>query len=123
VTAGGLILGTNFILMLSSDTALIYGAAALFALGNGIMWPSILSLLSKAAGSDFQGAVQGIAGSLGGVASIIGLIVGGLLYERVGGLTFAVSAGLIYVSALLSLGLLGAQTKGSFLSPSHEDQG
>ena len=106
VTGGSLLLGTNFLLMLSRDTLMIYAAAALFALGNGIMWPSVLSLLSKVAGERYQGAVQGFAGSFGGLASVIGLVLGGLLYQQVGALTFAVSAGLIYLAALLSLPLL-----------------
>ena len=106
VTGGSLLLGTNFLLLLSRDTLMIYAAAALFALGNGIMWPSVLSLLSKVAGERYQGAVQGFAGSFGGLASVIGLVLGGLLYQQVGALTFAVSAGLIYLAALLSLPLL-----------------
>ncbi len=106
VTGGSLLLGTNFLLMLSRDTLTIYAAAALFALGNGMMWPSVLSLLSKVAGERYQGAVQGFAGSFGGLASVIGLVLGGLLYQQTGELTFAVSAGLIYLGALLSLPLL-----------------
>ena len=106
VTGGSLLLGTNFLLMLSRDTLTIYAAAALFALGNGMMWPSVLSLLSKFAGERYQGAVQGFAGSVGGLASVIGLVLGGLLYQQTGELTFAVSAGLIYLGALLSLPLL-----------------
>ena len=106
VLGGGLLLGTSFLLMLSRETLTIYAAAALFALGNGIMWPSVLSLLSKVAGERYQGAVQGIAGSLGGLASVIGLVLGGLLYQQIVGLTFIVSAVLIYLSALLSLPLL-----------------
>ena len=41
------------------------------------MWPSVLATLSKAAGEKFQGAVQGFASSFGGVASIVGLTLGG----------------------------------------------
>jgi len=41
--------------------------------GNGLMWPPFMSILSKRAGTVFQGTVQGIAGSFGGLASIIGL--------------------------------------------------
>ncbi len=108
ITAGNLILGTNFVLMLSRQTRWIYLAAVLFALGNGIMWPSLVSLLSKAAGDRYQGAVQGFAGSVGGLASVLGLIVGGLLYQQVGGMTFAVSAGLIYFAAVLATFLLRA---------------
>ena len=106
VICGSLVLGTNFLLMMSRDTLTIYVAAALFALGNGTMWPSLLSLLSKAAGERYQGAVQGFAGSVGGLASVIGLVLGGLLYQQTGELTFAVSAGLIYLGGLLALPLL-----------------
>ena len=50
VIIGSIILGTNFILFVSNETFLIYVAAILFAVGNGLMWPSFLSILSKRAG-------------------------------------------------------------------------
>jgi MFS transporter, DHA1 family, tetracycline resistance protein len=37
VIIGNLILGTNFILLISNDIKLIYGAAILFAFGNSLM--------------------------------------------------------------------------------------
>ncbi|MFL6395409.1 MAG: MFS transporter [Nitrososphaeraceae archaeon] len=88
VVIGGLILGTNFILFVSNDIALIYGAAILFAVGNGLMWPSIVSILSKHAGTIHQGAVQGIASSCASLASIIGLTAGGLLHNLLGNTLF-----------------------------------
>jgi MFS family permease len=105
--AGGVILSGNFALLLSGSTAVIYLAAVLFALGNGIMWPSVQSLLSKLAGERDQGAVQGIAGSVGGLASIVGLIAGGLLFEAAGAVTFLYSAGLILASCVVAWPLLG----------------
>jgi len=54
-----------------------------------------MSILSRRAGSKLQGAVQGLAGSFGGLASIFGLIFGGLLYNSIGGATFLISAGVI----------------------------
>ena len=45
------------------------------------MWPSVVSILSKSAGTTHQGAVQGIARSFASLASIIGLTAGGLLYN------------------------------------------
>ena len=47
VIIGSIILGTNFILFVSNNNIFIYGAAVLFAVGNGLMWPSFLSILSK----------------------------------------------------------------------------
>src|SRR5918996_1449416 len=41
VIIGSMILGTNFILLLSTDIIIVYGAAILFAVGNGLMWPSM----------------------------------------------------------------------------------
>jgi len=106
VIIGSIILGTNFILFVSNQTFLIYVAAILFAVGNGLMWPSFLSILSKRAGYVYQGAVQGVASSFGSLASIVGLIIGGLLYNLIGGFTFLISAGIIFVVFIMSFKLL-----------------
>jgi len=106
VIIGSLILGTNFILFVSNNILLIYVAVILFALGNGLMWPSFMSILSRRAGTTHQGAVQGLAGSFGGVASIIGLTTGGFLYSLVGATTFLVSAGVIFAVFIMSFRLL-----------------
>lgn len=106
VIIGSAVLGSNFVLFVSSEFSLIYLAAVLFAVGNGLMWPSIMSILSKRAGNIYQGAVQGVAGSITGVASIIGLTTGGILYNAFGGLTFLVSASVIFSVFVLSFRLL-----------------
>ena len=106
VIIGSIILGTNFILFVSNNNILIYGAAVLFAVGNGLMWPSFLSLLSKIAGNAYQGFIQGVASSFGSLASIVGLIIGGLLYNLIGGYTFLISAGIIFVVFIMSFKLL-----------------
>lgn len=107
VRAGNLVLGANFALLFVADTPLAYVAAALFAFGNGLMWPSFLSVLARAAGPRHQGAVQGLGSAVGAAASIVGLIGGGLLYERVGGGAFLVAAGLIELAFLMSFRLRG----------------
>jgi DHA1 family tetracycline resistance protein-like MFS transporter len=104
VVIGSMILGTNFVLMISSE--LVYVAAVLFAIGNGLMWPSIMSILSKRAGTNYQGVVQGVASSFASLASIIGLTTGGVLYNLIGGTTFLVSAGVIFIVFILSFRLL-----------------
>lgn len=58
--------------------------AVLFALGNGLSWPTFQARLASAAGEKEQGAVQGAATSAGSLASILGLIVGGVLYPTLG---------------------------------------
>ncbi len=106
VIIGSIILGTNFIFFISNDIVLLYVAAVLFAVGNGLMWPSVMSILSKCAGNDHQGAVQGIAGSFGSLASIIGLIIGGILYGFFEENVFLISAGIIFAVFIMSFRLL-----------------
>ncbi|MEZ0268911.1 MAG: MFS transporter, partial [Nitrososphaeraceae archaeon] len=65
-----------------------------------------MSILSKRAGTVLQGAVQGVAGSVGGLASIIGLIAGGVLYNLIGGATFLISAAVIFSVFVMSFRLL-----------------
>jgi MFS transporter, DHA1 family, tetracycline resistance protein len=106
VIIGSVILGTNFIFFIAPNVALLYGAAVLFAVGNGLMWPSLLSILSKRAGTVYQGTVQGVANSFESLASIIGLMIGGLLYSLLGATTFLISAGVIFTVFVMSFRLL-----------------
>jgi MFS transporter, DHA1 family, tetracycline resistance protein len=106
VIIGSMILGTNFILFVSNNIISVGGAVILFAVGNGLMWPSFMSILSRRGGSKLQGAVQGVAGSFGGLASIVGLTLGGFLYNSIGGSTFLVSAGIILAVFIMSFRLL-----------------
>jgi MFS transporter, DHA1 family, tetracycline resistance protein len=106
VIIGSVILGTNFILLVSSDIILVYGAAVLFAVGNGLMWPSVMSILSNRAGILYQGTVQGVANSFGSLASIIGLMIGGLFYNLLGATTFLISAGVIFIVFIMSFRLM-----------------
>jgi MFS transporter, DHA1 family, tetracycline resistance protein len=106
VIIGSLILATNFILFVSNNIVAVGGALILFAVGNGLMWPSFMSILSRRAGSMLQGAVQGVAGSFGGLASIVGLTLGGFLYNSIGVSSFIISAGVIMVVFAMSFRLL-----------------
>ena len=99
---GGVALAIGFAMLYADSTALIYLSALLIALGNGLMWPTFMSVLSKAAGSRLQGAVQGLAQSAGAVASIFGLIAGGVFYVSLGSALFPVAAFTIAISAVLA---------------------
>ena len=108
---GAVILGSNFLLITTGNEYLIYVAALFFAVGNGFMWPSILSLLSKAAGEKYQGVVQGWAGSASGIASIIGLIAGGILFTFLKSGIFFIAAFFIYIVLVFAHQLLGIEKK------------
>jgi MFS family permease len=102
---GSLMLGTNFLLLIPGDLFLTYLATGFFAMGDGLMWPSFLSLLSKIAGKKYQGTVHGFAGGFAGLASITGLILGGLLYEILEGRAFLLAGMVIYTVFLLNFRL------------------
>ena len=103
VCGGAAILATAFLLFTSPSRTVLYVGAMLFSFGNGLMWPSFLALLANAARAGFQGVVQGIGRSVGSLASIVGLIAGGILYETIGGATFVGSAGLTFLVVALVL--------------------
>lgn len=106
VVGGGLILATSFIVLSSPQTAIIYLGAVLFAIGNGLMWPSFMALLSRLGDAGSQGMIQGLAASSGSLASIIGLIVGGLAYNAIAEKTFLVSAAIIFLCSSVALRLI-----------------
>lgn len=100
---GGAILTFGFFGLLSESIAPIYFSAAAIALGNGLMWPTFMSTLSKSADSETQGAVQGFAGSAGAIASILGLVGGGIIYTQQGAWAFMMAGIAIAVSAIIAL--------------------
>ena len=111
VLLGSLSLVANFCLMATGQVYMIYGAMALFALGNGLMWPSFLSILSRLGGNKQQGAVQGVANSAGSLASIIGLIGGGYLYGQIGPSTFLLTAAILLIVFVMSFRMKHLTTK------------
>ncbi|OJJ17285.1 MFS transporter [marine bacterium AO1-C] len=96
VVVGSFILGFQFILISFNDVYLSYLATLFFAVGNGLMWASFLSILAKIPPPQYQGYVQGVANSFGSLASIIGLIVGGFIYNTFGTVTFLLAAAVIF---------------------------
>lgn len=99
---GGILLAAGFAALFPGSLELIYAAAFLIALGNGLMWPTFMSVLSKATGPALQGAVQGFAQSTGAVASIFGLVAGGVGYVAFGEALFPFAAATIVLAAMLA---------------------
>jgi DHA1 family tetracycline resistance protein-like MFS transporter len=102
---GSLILAVGFVVFLSENVALIYVATALMALGNGVMWPSLLAVISRASSSEMQGTVQGFASSGGSIASITGLLLGGFLFDSIGERVFLLAAGFALAAFLMSFAI------------------
>jgi len=102
VLGGSTLLAASFPFFMSGSAAMIYSGTALLAVGNGIMWPSLLAILSRMTERSLQGAVQGFASSAGAVASIAGLLLGGMLYASLGSRVFLASAILVALTCGLS---------------------
>lgn len=104
VTAGSAGMGLSFLPLQSPVLWCVYLAG--FFLGNGTMWPSFLSILGTFGNETQQGYIryiQGISSSAGSLASIIGLVIGGLLYTAVGTDTFLIAAAifvLVFASSI-----------------------
>lgn len=92
VILGSIGMAISFVLLQSPALWSVYLAALFFALGNGVMWPSFLSILGSFGNQTQQGYIQGISSSSGSLASIIGLTIGGLLYTVIGARTFVIAA-------------------------------
>jgi MFS family permease len=105
VMLGTVVLAAGFCGLFFDSRWIIYLAASLIALGNGLMWPSVMALLSTIAGTRHQGAVQGAGGSVGAVASIVGLIAGGLIYTWLSGGIFVLAALVVIPVALITRGM------------------
>jgi MFS family permease len=107
VIIGSLVMFMSFVLLQYHDLVLVYAAAILFAVGNGIMWPSYLSLLGQMGEASDQGYIQGIASSAGSLASILGLMIGGFLYSMFASTSFVIAAMVFIVVFVLALLLPG----------------
>ncbi len=102
VCLGALVLGFGFLTLSPASNWLPFVGAILIALGNGLMWPPVVAILSKAAG-EHQGAVLGLVGSVSTAASILGLFLGGIMYPHFRGWLFVLSAGFIFAVIIMSV--------------------
>lgn len=80
---------------------LLYGAALFVAVGQGLTYPSLTSLVSKEAPPADRGSVLGLATAIGSLARFVGPVVSGFLYDWGGARAAFYGAAAITVSALL----------------------
>jgi MFS transporter, DHA1 family, tetracycline resistance protein len=76
---------------------LLYGVAFFIAIGQGLTYPSLTSLISKAAPPQDRGSILGLATSVGSLARFIGPILSGFLYDQAG------ARGAFYGAAVMTL--------------------
>lgn len=90
--AGTALLALSFATFMADSAGILFAGALLFALGNGIAWPTFQARIADAAGADAQGVVQGAAAGASSLASIVGLVAGGILWTWLGRSLFAAAA-------------------------------
>lgn len=101
VLLGALVLATSFFFLSTQNIFLLYFANTLLSLGNGLMWPSFLALLASVGTKKTQGTIQGYGTSMGSIASMMGLVLGGVLFEQITTTVFTIGACLFLLIALL----------------------
>jgi MFS transporter, DHA1 family, tetracycline resistance protein len=92
----------------SVSVALLAVTMTVLAVGNGLMRPPNLGLISLATSADQQGGAMGVTNSLASLGRILGPLIGGVLYERLSpGAPFFFAA----VLAAVALGLAMRETR------------
>jgi DHA1 family tetracycline resistance protein-like MFS transporter len=83
-----------------SHTVLVLGVTmTILAVGNGMMRPPNVGLISLLTPANEQGAVMGVTNSVASLGRIIGPIIGGVLYERAGRASPFLFAGILAMMA------------------------
>jgi DHA1 family tetracycline resistance protein-like MFS transporter len=102
--AGTLMVGLGLAAMaVVSAPQLGVAACCLLALGQGLVSPSISSLVSRAAGGHEQGGILGVNQSMGSAARFVGPALAGAGFELAGpGAPYALGAGIMAVAAALA---------------------
>lgn len=93
---------------LSVNVALLGITMTMLALGNGLMRPPNLGLISLATPVDEQGAAMGVTNSLASLGRILGPAIGGFLYQRLSPSTPFYFAGVL---GFLAFALAWRETK------------
>ncbi|HEY0159554.1 MAG TPA: MFS transporter [Thermoanaerobaculia bacterium] len=101
IVAGALSFVIGFALVPSIwRVPLLYGVAFFIAIGQGLCYPALTSLVSKVAPENERGSLLGLATSVGSLARFLGPLLSGFLYD------VARVAGAFYGGAVLMVGAL-----------------
>ena len=100
---GALSLAIGFIFLSMAWEFGLYLGVVFMAFGNGVMWASFLTLLSQTGPKSKQGAIQGYGSSVGSIANMAGLVLGGIFFERIGSSVFLIASGIFILISLIFL--------------------
>ena len=103
VIVGSALIALSFFLFPTGTLTGVYIANFCLAVGNGLMWPSYLAILARSGTPDIQGTIQGYANSMGSLASIFGLVLGGVLFGRLGETVFFVAGVMLLLITVIAL--------------------
>ncbi len=82
---GTLLMGSGLLgMVFSSRFYEFFISVSFFTFGSGVTTPTVLSLISKRAKSEFQGLTLGLGQSLSSLARVLGPSTGGFLYGNLG---------------------------------------
>ena len=96
---GGAALG---LLAITTHLWALFPVAALLA-ASGLVFPTVTSFISQAVGEDDQGAMLGVAASVGSLARIAGPVTAGALFEVGVPVPYVVGAILFGVCLLIAV--------------------
>jgi MFS transporter, DHA1 family, tetracycline resistance protein len=98
--AGSVIMAASLLaLPFAPSLALVTVAVLLLSAGQGLVTPTLSSLLSRASDADQQGGVLGVGQSVASLARMIGPLVAGWLFDRGEALPFVVGGLLVILAA------------------------
>lgn len=92
-----------YMLVAFGGTTAAFITAVLYGVGNGLMWPSYLAMLSATGPANMRGRLQGVGSSSGSIASIAGMLGGGSAFGVLGAKTFLVAAAALAIAAVIFL--------------------
>ena len=103
ILAAGLLLFSISLLgiAISTTVAVLAITMTILALGNGLMRPPNLGIISLLTRADEQGAAMGVTNSTASLGRIIGPVIGGLLYEHFSRMAPFLFAGVLSAIALV----------------------
>ncbi|MCH2199141.1 MAG: MFS transporter [Flavobacteriales bacterium] len=103
VFLGALCLGGAFLLLELDNIAILYVANIILSVGNGLLWPSFMAILSGKGDHTNQGSIMGWGNSMGSLGSVLGLILGGILFKTLGTNVFMIGAVIFFVMGVITL--------------------